>query len=135
MRGYRAYPGGLKSRACFYASPPASWYSVRMHWRSAERIGERAVIAPVQGRVGQTVTLEGYADDFGNQIDAIEVSLDGGRSWASFSTAESNAESMIHWTYSYTPEQAGIYEVSVRSVTRDGRRSPLAAATELHITE
>ena len=42
---------------------------------------------------------------------------------------------MIHWTYSYTPEQAGIYEVSVRSVTRDGRRSPLAAATELHITE
>ena len=52
------------------------------------------MIAPVQGRVGQTVTLEGYADDFGNQIDAIEVSLDGGRSWASFSTAESNAESI-----------------------------------------
>lgn len=91
------------------------------------------MIAPVQGRVGQTVTLEGYADDFGNQIDAIEVSLDGGETWASFSTAESDADSMIHWTYSYTPAQPGIYEVSVRSVTRDGRRSPLAAATQIHV--
>lgn len=91
------------------------------------------MIAPVYGHVGQTITLEGYADDFGNQIDAVEISLDGGQTWASFSTAGSNAESMVHWTYSYTPRQPGVYEVSVRSVTSDGRRSPVCATTQLII--
>lgn len=93
------------------------------------------MIAPVQGKVGQTVTLEGYADDYGNHIVAIEVSLDGGGTWASFSTVESNPDNMIHWTYSYTPQQAGVYQVSVRSVTEDGRKSPVCATTQLLIEE
>lgn len=93
------------------------------------------MIAPVYGRVGQTVTIEGYADDFGNQVEAVEVSLDGGASWASFSTSTSDADRMVHWTYSYTPRQAGVYQVSVRSVTSDGRRSPVCATTQLFIDE
>lgn len=32
------------------------------------------MIAPVQGRVGQPVTFEGYADDYGNHIVALEFS-------------------------------------------------------------
>lgn len=93
------------------------------------------MIAPVRGKVGQTVTLEGYADDYGNHIVAVEVSLDGGETWTSFSTAESSPDNMIHWTYSYTPRRAGIYQVSVRSVTEDGRKSPVCATTQLHIEE
>ena len=38
-----------------------------------------------------------------------------------------------HWTYAYTPQQEGIYQLKVRSVTEDGRTSPLAAVAELHV--
>ena len=44
------------------------------------------MIAPVYARVGQTITLEGYADDFGSHIVAIEFSLDGGTTWERHST-------------------------------------------------
>lgn len=40
------------------------------------------MIAPVQGKVGQPVTFEGYADDYGSHIVALEFSLDGGTTWA-----------------------------------------------------
>lgn len=93
------------------------------------------MIAPVYGYVGQAVTVEGYADDFGNQIVAVEVSLDGGETWARFSTEASDSDKMVHWTYSYVPEQAGIYKLSVRSVTADGRKSPVCATTQLYIEE
>ena len=93
------------------------------------------MIAPVQGSVGQTITLEGYADDFGSHIVAIEFSLDGGASWASHSTEERNPDLMVHWTFSWKPEEPGVYQLKVRSVTEDGRKSPEAAVTELHISE
>lgn len=93
------------------------------------------MIVPVQGKVGQTVTLEGYADDFGSHIVAIEFTLDGGTSWVSHSTEKSSPDLMVHWTFSWKPEEAGIYQLKVRSVTEDGRRSPEAAVTELYISE
>lgn len=93
------------------------------------------MIVPVQGKVGQTVTLEGYADDFGSHIVAVEFTLDGGTSWVSHSTEKSSPDLMVHWTFSWKPEEAGIYQLKVRSVTEDGRRSPEAAVTELYISE
>lgn len=93
------------------------------------------MIAPVLGKVGQPVTFEGYADDFGNHIIALEFSLDGGKTWAVQDTKDSDPNLMIHWTYTYTPNQCGIYQLKVRSVTEDGRKSPLAAVTELHVEE
>lgn len=40
---------------------------------------------------------------------------------------------MIHWTYTYTPEEEGTYQLKVRSVTEDGRKTPLAAVAELFV--
>lgn len=85
------------------------------------------VIAPIEAPVGSPVTLEGYADDYGNHICSIEFSLDGGRTWTAQDTSASNPNLMIHWTYTFTPEVAGAYQVMVRSVTDDGRKSPEAA--------
>lgn len=93
------------------------------------------MIAPVQGKVGTAITLEGYADDYGNKIVAMEFSLDGGTTWVSHSTEESNPDLMVHWTFTYTPEEPGVYQFKVRAVTHDGRKSPQAAVTELHIDE
>lgn len=91
------------------------------------------MISSVQGNVGQTITLEGYADDYGTKIVAMEFSLDGGETWARHSTEESNPDRMVHWTFSYTPQQAGIYQFKVRSVNEKGQTSPQAAVTQLHV--
>ncbi len=45
----------------------------------------------------------------------------------------SDPDLMVHWTYAYTPQQEGIYQLKVRSVTEDGRTSLLAAVAELHV--
>ena len=91
------------------------------------------MIAPVQGKVGQPVTFEGYADDYGSHIVALEFSLDGGTTWARQDVSASDPNLMVHWTYAYTPQKEGIYQLKVRSVTEDGRTSPLAAVAELHV--
>ena len=89
------------------------------------------MIPPVQACVGKPVTLEGYADDFGNHIAAIEFSLDGGETWAREDTAPSNAALSLHWTYQFTPKQEGEMLVLVRSVTDDGRKSPEPASVRV----
>ena len=72
------------------------------------------MIAPVQGKVGQPVTFEGYADDYGSHIVALEFSLDGGTTWARQDVSASDPNLMVHWTYAYTPQQEGIYQLKVR---------------------
>ena len=91
------------------------------------------MISPVWGKVGQTVTLEGYADDYGTKITAMEFSLDGGETWARHSTEQSDPDRMVHWTFSYTPEKPGTYQFKARSVNEDGKVSPQAAVTQLHV--
>ena len=92
------------------------------------------MIPSVQGSVGQTVTLEGYADDFGNQIVAVEFSLDGGLSWASQDVSASDPNLSVHWTYSFTPQEAGVYKLQVRSITEDGRKSPEPAFVDIYVS-
>lgn len=90
------------------------------------------MIAPVSGKVGTPVTFEGYADDFGNQIVAIEFTLDDGETWASQDVSASNPDLSVHWTYTFTPMQPGVYQLRVRSVAEDGRKSPITAVAQLY---
>ena len=81
------------------------------------------MIAPPTCKLGDTLVFEGYADDYGEHIAAVEFSLDGGTSWTAFDTGNSAPDLMVRWTYSYEPTKSGRYQLKVRSVSDDGRRS------------
>lgn len=91
------------------------------------------MIPSVQATVGQPITLEGYADDFGNQIVAVEFSLDGGATWAAQDVSASDPNLSVHWTYSFAPEEPGAYKLLVRSVAADGRTSPEPAFVDIYV--
>ncbi len=88
------------------------------------------MLAPMQVEVGKPVTFSGYADDYGEQIAAVQFSLDGGESWTSYDVSGSSPDLWVHWTFTYTPEQPGTYRLLVRCATADGRTSPLADTAE-----
>ena len=84
-------------------------------------------------KAGETVTFEGYADDCGDAIAAVEFSLDGGETWTSYETANATAEKWVYWHFSYTPETSGAYQRSVCARTTGGNVSPLAANVEFSV--
>lgn len=91
---------------------------------------EVAIMNTVEGRefaIGETITFEGYSDDCGDAIAAIEFSLDGGETWTTYETANATADKWVYWHFSYAPETAGTYQLTVRAKTVGGNVSPLAA--------
>ncbi|MEF9879609.1 MAG: molybdopterin-dependent oxidoreductase [Clostridia bacterium] len=86
-------------------------------------------------KVGDMISFEGYADDCGTQIAAVEFSLDGGNTWTSFDTSASNTESWVYWHFDYVTEKAGNFKLDVRAVTEDGVVSPLASSVVLNVEE
>lgn len=90
------------------------------------------MIAPVECTAGTEIQLDGYADDFDAHIIGVEFSLDGGEKWALFDTSDSQVGVAVRWNYAFTPTEVGDYELLVRSVTADGRRSPEPARVTIH---
>lgn len=78
--------------------------------------------------VGDLIAFEGYADDCGTAIAAIEFSLDGGETWTAYETEGANGEQWVYWHFEYVAEAAGSYKLDVRAVTEDGTVSPLASS-------
>jgi hypothetical protein len=93
------------------------------------------MIAGIEGRVGKAVTLSGYAQDFGVAIVAMQFSANGGESWSSYQLHNIDAERNLNWTYSFTPELAGNYQILIRAVSSDGRVTPEPAIATIHVTE
>ena len=93
------------------------------------------MVPPMYAKVGQTVTYEGYADDYGRHIVALEFTFENWETFVSYDTSGSDPDLLVHWTYSYVPEEPGAYELKVRAVRDDGARSPLAAAALLYVSE
>lgn len=91
------------------------------------------MIAPQELLLGQTVTLEGYADDFGTDIIAVEFSFDDGNTWTRHETPDAAAERSVHWTYSFTPNQRGEHRLKIRSINSRGEHSPQAAAAIFYV--
>ena len=56
--------------------------------------------------VGEEITFEGYADDCGDPIAAVDFSLDGGETWTTYETAGATAERWVYWNFSYAPQEA-----------------------------
>ncbi len=82
------------------------------------------MIAPLSVEVGRPVRFEGYAEDYGTPIVAVEFSLDGGETWTSYDVSDSTGDLWVHWTFEYTPLQPGAYTLLVRSVNDRGEASP-----------
>ena len=77
--------------------------------------------------VGGSITFEGYADDYDKAIAAVQFSLDGGSTWTTYKTIGAKSDKWVYWYFTYCPKEPGSYELSVRSITRDGTVSPLSS--------
>ena len=84
-------------------------------------------------KIGDMVTFEGYADDCGTQVVAVEFSLDGGATWTRHATEGAVPGKLLTWHFSYTPEQEGLYQLLVRSINEDGDASPLPDSVEFEV--
>lgn len=78
--------------------------------------------------VGDQINVEGYADDCGKAIKAIEFSMDGGETFTTCETAGATGDAWVYWHFGYTAEAAGTYKLDVRAVAEDGTVSPLASS-------
>lgn len=78
--------------------------------------------------VGAATVFEGYADNLGSPIAALEFYLDGGETWTSYEVSAST-DRWVHWEFAYTPGDPGTFELAVCAVTEDKTVSPLAATT------
>lgn len=85
--------------------------------------------------VGQEIVFEGYADDCGSAIRAVEFSLDGGETWTSYATEGATSERWVYWYFGFTPEEAGSYKLQARAVTEDGMVSPLASTIVFEVED
>lgn len=85
--------------------------------------------------VGDQLTFEGYADDCGSAIAAIEFSLDGGETWTVCETTDATSERWVYWSFSYVAEKAGTYKLDVQARTEEGVVSPIAASVIFTVEE
>lgn len=81
----------------------------------------------VRGEIGHPLVFEGYANDPDCRIQAVQFSLDDGETWTTYETSGSQPDRNLYWRFEYTPEQAGIYQLLIRSVNEDGVESPIPA--------
>ncbi|HJH42912.1 MAG TPA: sulfite oxidase [Rubneribacter badeniensis] len=85
------------------------------------------MIGTVHSTAGQPVTIEGYAQDFGAAIAALQFSCDNGRTWTSFATPHTDPDCNVNWSFAFTPPEKGRYRLLVRAVCLDGRATPQPA--------
>lgn len=82
------------------------------------------MIPTQHGCPGTPVTFEGYATDYDKRIKAMEFSMDKGTTWTRYKTQGATSDRLVHWKFTYTPEEEGVYTLFVRSVNEDGICSP-----------
>ncbi len=100
-----------------------------------QRAKVRIMNAGVACKLGETIRFEGYADDCGSPIAAVEYSMDGGETWAAFETPGATAERWVYWSFDYTPELTGSYELLVRARTESGLTSPLESSISFAVEQ
>ena len=80
-------------------------------------------------KVGEPLTVRGYADGFNEAIAGIEISLDRGKTWKRFDTPGTDTLTWVTWEYTFTPEEESAYCISVRAVSDTGRVTTIAPNT------
>lgn len=82
-----------------------------------------------------TVTFEGYADGFDEQVTEIQFSLDRGKTWQVCDTSSSTIDRWIYWTYTISGLEPGSYDLRMRVVTETGRVIPQDVNCVFHIQQ
>lgn len=80
-----------------------------------------------------SVTFEGYADGFNEQVTEVSFSLDQGKTWQTCDTSSSTIDRWIYWTYRIDGLEPGSYDLRMRIVTETGRVIPQDVNTVFHI--
>ena len=78
-------------------------------------------------RCGETICVEGWADDYDKAITAIRFCIDGSLSYTEMATPEAVAGRLTNWKFSYIAKTPGMHCLEVRAVNEDGKISPIAA--------
>lgn len=89
------------------------------------------MIGTIHATAGKPVTTSGYAQDFGEVISAVQFSCDDGKTWTTYPLSNVDPDRNVNWTFSFTPERAGTYELLARAVRADGSTSPEPARTTI----
>lgn len=89
--------------------------------------------ADVTCKFGESITFEGYADDYDKSIAAIEFSMDDGETWTRYDTTGATSDKWLYWTFTYEPGIVGTYALKVRSVTEQGAVSPMASTVAFRV--
>lgn len=66
---------------------------------------------------GEPIQIHGYAECYNQKVEAVEISMDRGKTWKTFETPDSDRERLMTWTYDWTPQEAGSYCIYVRGVS------------------
>ena len=74
---------------------------------------------------GRTVEVEGIAFDGGSGIRGVEVSVDGGSTWAGAVLGDDLGRySFRRWRYAWSPASRGEYRLRSRATAGDGQVQP-----------
>lgn len=85
------------------------------------------MIGTVVATAGQPVTIDGYAQDFGGTVTHVQFSCDEGATWTAYELGKVDPNRNVNWTFTFTPPEAGIYDLLVRAQCDDGRTTPQPA--------
>ena len=85
--------------------------------------------------VDEPVQVGGYAYDYDRQICRVEVSFDGGDTWAACFLPPAPRCTARRWAYTFVPARPGRYALLARSVNEDGQASPIPASWEFDVCE
>jgi sulfite dehydrogenase (cytochrome) subunit A len=77
-------------------------------------------------KIGQTTNVRGIAFDGGHGIREVLFSSDGGRTWRESVLGQDFGKySFREWTFPFTPDRAGPFELKVKATNRIGQSQPL----------
>lgn len=91
------------------------------------------MIGTVMGKAGHPVTVEGYAQDFGFPVAAVQFSCDDGCTWTAYDTPDADGDCNVNWAFTFTPPRPGRYELLVRAMSADGRVTPQPARVPVDV--
>ena len=70
--------------------------------------------------VGEAIEFEGFVDAYNIPMEAVEISMDKGKTWTRYELDNPTTDKWVNWTFTWTPEAAGSYVIKVRGIASDG---------------